>query len=291
MIAAPPWWLAEIPPHIYSLLRILFGLLGCLTLIGVWNFPAFWDLSGFVSSQDRGLGLKAFLLARDLGDVGGRVLFFASLAAFVAMTVGIYSRAAVAAALIASLMDLSWNYLPHSGAYVAVQTILFCLIWADCGSVWSLDAWLERRRGDDDEPLPYSIAPLMMIRLQVGLIYFSTGFRKLFSEHWRDGSAVHYVLNTNVYQRFPHDLPPSLDPFATLLTYLILGWELAFLFALAYRPTRRLVVILGLLLHLGMFATIEIGPFGLVMVASYVAFLEPSKLPRLPDRLASVLKR
>jgi hypothetical protein len=285
------WTFTEIPPHIYSLLRILFGVIGCITLIGVSDLATFWDLSGFVSSQDRGLGLKAFLLARDLGDIGGRVLFFASLGAFAAMALGWLSRASVAAALVASLMDLSWNYLPHSGAYVAVQTILFCLIWADCGSVWSLDAWLERRRGIANEPLPYPIAPLQMIRLQVGLIYFSTGLRKLYSEHWRDGSAVHYVLNSTIYRRFPHAVPVSLDPFLTVLTYAILIWELVFLFALAYGPTRRAVLVVGVLMHLGMFATIEIGPFGLVMLASYVAFLDPSKVPALPRTFARIFRR
>jgi Vitamin K-dependent gamma-carboxylase len=285
------WWFDEIPPHIYALLRILLGLLGCVTLLGVSNLSEFWDLGGFVSAEDRGLGLKAFLLAHNLGTVGGRGLFFGSFGVFAAMAAGVKTNITVPLGLFASLMDLSWNYLPHSGAYSAMLAVLFCLVWTDCGSVWSFDSWLARRQGAAPEAARYPIAPLRLIRLQVGLIYLSTGIRKLYSEHWRDGSAIHYVLSTNVYQRFPHDLPLRLEPIATLLTYIVLVWEVGFLFAVLWRPTRRLVLVLGVLLHLGMQAMIEIGPFAWVMLASYAAFLEPSTVPALPRRAWNVVTR
>ena len=62
-----------------------------------------------------------------------------------------------------------------------------------------------------------------------------------------------------------------------------------FLFALLYAPTRRLVLVLGVLLHVGMLFTMEIGPFGWVMLASYTSFIDPALVPMLPRRLVALV--
>jgi uncharacterized membrane protein YphA (DoxX/SURF4 family) len=137
----------------------------------------------------------------------------------------------------------------------------------------------------------YPIAPFRLIRVQIALIYLSSGLWKLFNEQWRDGSAVHYVLNNNVYQRFRLQVPPGLDWLTTLLTYGVLFWEISFGLMILYRPTRRIAIIVGVLMHLGMLTMIEIGPFGWVMLASYVSFLEPERVPSLPARFRHMFVR
>ena len=288
------FWFEEIPPHSYALLRILLGLLGCASLIGLRNLSAFWALDGFVAAQDRGLGLKAWLFGHGLGNIGGRALFFGCLASFASMTVGFRSGLSVALALTSSLLQVSWNYLPLSGAHSALQAMLFCLIWADTGSVWSVDAWLARRRlltALTTEPPRYMIAPLRLVRFQVALVYLNSGLYKLYNQHWRDGSAVHYILNNNVYRRFPHDLPLQLEWLGTIATYTTLSWELGFAFLVLFGPTRRLALWAGILLHLGMWVGIEIGPFPWVMLAGYTAFLDPSSVRVLPRRVLQPLRR
>jgi hypothetical protein len=266
-------------------LRIAFGVISCLSLLGVGNLSEFWDLDGFVPT-DRGVGLKPFLALYGLGNFGGRALFFGSFTAYLCMAVGFQSPWAVALSLAASITELSWNYFPLSGAYTTNQVMLFCLIWADCGSVWSVDAWLKRRRSDESAVSPALIAPLRLLRFQVALIYLNTGLRKLFVDQWRNGTAVYYVVNNNVFRRFPFHIPAGLEWCATLLTYFTLFWEIGFIFMILYGPTRRVALIVGVLLHLGMFAVIEIGPFPWVMLASYLAFLDPETVPRLPQRIA-----
>jgi len=195
------------------------------------------------------------------------------------------SGLSVAFALITSLVQVSWNYLPLSGADAALKAMLFCLVWADCGSVWSVDAWIARRRGrGDTSDATYVIAPLRLIRFQIALIYFNAGLWKLMNPYWRDGTAAHYVVESNVYHRFPFPLPVS-DALLTALTYGTLLWELTFAPLLLFRTTRRVALAVGILLHLGMLATIEIGPFHFVMLAGYLAFLNPRAVPGLPRRL------
>jgi hypothetical protein len=74
-------------------------------------------------------------------------------------------------------------------------------------------------------------------------------------------------------------VPASLDWTFTLLTYLTLLWEIAFPFLLWNRTTRAAALLTGIGMHLGIWATMEVGPFSWVMLASYVAFLDPHKMP------------
>jgi hypothetical protein len=279
------FWFEEVPPHIYALLRISLGGLGVLGLLHLAD-ARFWDLgTGLIG--DLGLpALKSALRARELGAVSGWLLYAFCLAAFVAMTLGFKSRISVGLALASQLAQVSWNSLPLSGAHHTTQILLFCLIWADTGAVWSIDAWLERRRGIvAGAPARAVIAPLRLIRYQIALIYFMTGVWKLGNPTWRDGSALHYVLNNNVYHRFPALASPGIEWLATVSTYATLFWELAFAVMLLWRPTRYLALALGVMFHLGILVTIEVGGFNFVMLAAYLAFLDPQTVSRLDSRI------
>lgn len=287
------FWFAEVPPHTYALLRIAFGAVGCITLIGLGDLSTFWFLDGLVPLNVGAMSLKQYLFAHGLGDPAGVALYALTVVAFIAMMIGLQTRLAVPTALFTSLLHVSWNYLPLSGSDAALRVFLFCLVWTDCGSVWSVDAWLAARRdGAARTPLEkVSMAPLRLIRFQIALIYLNAGLWKIFSPLWRSGSAVHYVVQSNVYRRLPDGMPPQFDQFVTLLTYGTLAWELTFAFMLLFAPTRRIALILGVLIHLGMMATIEVGPFHLMMLASYIAFLQPETVSTLPVRLGSMIRR
>jgi hypothetical protein len=276
------FWFRPVPPHLYALLRIVFGLSGCAILIGLADFRTFWDLDGFVALERGWTTVKSLALSYGLAGIAGRALWVACLAAFVCMTLGLWSRVTVPLAFAASLAYHGWNGLPLSGADDVLRAFLFCLIWTDCGAVWSVDAWRERRASGDVPRAPewLAIAPLRLLRFQLAIVYLSAGLWKLHSSLWRDGSAVHYVINTNVYHRLPDVLPPTLDWLTTAATYATLVWELAFAFMLFWGPTRILALAAGVLIHLGMAVTIEVGPFHLVMLAGYLAFLDPFRVTR-----------
>ena len=185
-------------------------------------------------------------------------------------------------------------WLTLSGADAAMRVFLFCLVWSDSGSVWSVDAWSAARRNVAGPPTVVErslFAPLRLIRFQVALIYLNAGMWKIFNPYWRNGSAVHYVVQSNIYRRLPHGMPLGFDHVVSLLTYGTLAWELSFAFLLLFARTRRIALVAGILIHLGMLLTIEVGPFHFIMLASYLAFLEPDAVPRLSRRLLTFLGR
>ncbi len=277
------FWFEEIPPHPFALLRILMGTLGLLGLLGLTPISMFWTLDGLTPIAGGGLGLKSTLIRYGLGSLTGELLFATLFAGFAAMTVGYKSGLAVAIGFMGSVFQIRWNRLPLSSAHQVLTSVLFCLVWADTGAVWSLDRWLERRRrpaAADEPPPTQPIWPLQMIRYQIALIYLNSGLWKLFGPMWREGSALHYALNLNAFRRFAHVLPPQLEWAATLGTYVTLFWEIGFAFMVLHPKTRRVALVLGVLFHLGLFLTLELGPFSWVMIASYVAFVDPYRVSR-----------
>lgn len=280
------FWFTEVPPHVYALTRIALGLSGCALLSTRTDLAAFWDLSGFVPVEvGRAAPLKQWLIASGFAVIAGRALFAFAACTFAMMTLGIWARITVPLAFAVALFTHSWNYLPMTGADSALRGFLFCLMWADSGAVWSVDAWRRRTRGDALPIANISIAPLRLMRFQLAIIYLSAGLYKIDSPVWRNGSAVYYVLNSNIHQRIPYFVPPEFEIVNTMLTYATLLWELGFAFMLWFRPTRRVALVLGVLIHLGMFSLMEVGAFHLVMLASYIAFLNPERVPTLARRL------
>jgi hypothetical protein len=164
--------------------------------------------------------------------------------------------------------------------------VFFFLIWTETGQVWSVDAWLRRRRGVTVlRPVP--IWPLRLICYQISLVYLSSALWKLLYPIWRDGSAVYWVLSLNAFHRFPWPLPNAVEPILPVLTWGIVLFELLFPL-LVWRPaTRTLTLWIGVGLHFGLCLTLELGPFSLVMVGSYIAFLDPHQVAKLLSHLGT----
>ena len=214
------FWFAEVPPHQFALLRIIFGLLGVIGLLGLTPVSTFWSLTGIISMSGSMAEVKTALLNWNLGTAAGLIFFAALLVSFVSMTVGCLTRAAVGACFFGTVLQNHWNPLPLTGAVQVVIAVLFCLFWVDCGAVWSIDAWLRARRarfeGSSNSVTAQPVWPLHLIRIQIAIVYLSSGLWKLlWSPVWRDGSALHFVLQQNAFSRLPIWFSPALDPLLT----------------------------------------------------------------------------
>ena len=283
------YWFTRVPPHVYAALRILFGLLAIVSLAGVSDVATFWNPDGLVPRREGGIAARLPGLLPD--GVGGEVAVLLCAAAHLAMAIGYRTRVTTPLSLAALVLQARWNPLPLSAAHMLLESVVLMLLWVDCGAVWSLDAALADRAAGPARVDHCPIGPLRLIRFQLGLVYLNSGIWKLFNEQWRDGSAIHYVMNSNVYRRFPVDVPAGLDWVTSLLTYSVLAWELAFVPLLLVRPLRRYALIGGIVMHLGMAATIEVGPFPWVMLASYVSFLDPNRFALTAAHMLARLRR
>ena len=276
------YWFHPVLPHLYAVLRVVFGSLAILDLLGTTPVDMFWDVDGIAPIPGLGnWGVRSWVAESGFAPVFARLFFFGTLTLYSCMTAGIGGQAAVVGSFLASVWHTAWNVLPLSAAHQVPTAVIFCLIWVDCGQV--LTVWPALRKGT--QPQPQSIAPLRLLQYQVCLIYLTSGVSKFSGPLWRDGTAVYYAFSHNVVQRFPVDVPPALEPVATLATYGTLVFELSFPVLVAWRRTRVATLIVGVLLHAGAWILLEIGPFSPMMIATYIAFVPPERVAALVDTI------
>lgn len=271
------FWFEDIPPTSYALLRIVFGIVGLANLVSYTPVADYWPVDAIAPVPGGGTGLRRWLLDSGAGSIAGYAYFTALSAGFLALSAGFCTRWATLLCFVGTIGQKSWNHLPLTSSIEVIAVVLFSLLFVDAGSVLSVDAW---RRGQGAPPPDAPIWPLRLVRFQVALLYLNAGLWKLSSEAWRDGTALHYALNHNIFHRFPGALPVSAEWLLTAGTYVTLGWEIAFAFCLWHPVARAIVLVVGVFVHAGIWMTMEVGSFSWVTLATYVAFLNPHGVAR-----------
>lgn len=181
------------------------------------------------------------------------------------------------------------------------------LPFTDCGRRWSLDA---HRRALDARPhgalpsVPDRPARLsarqqtvlvrrmvstllhncgmFVIAAQVCILYGAAGLYKVQGSQWRDGTALHYVLNLDLFQPWPalSHLADSHQVLATVAGYLTVLVQIAFPFALFSR-LKYIVLALLLSMHVAIAVTLGLPVFSGAMIVADAVFLSDRVLLRV----------
>ena len=187
---------------------------------------------------------------------------------------------------------------------ILLMAVYLCL--TACGRRWSLDARRTRLRtsaGRPGRPPTHRVLPALLIQLgharrllatvlhncgmfviaaQVCLLYGSAGLYKVQGSSWGNGTALHYVLNLDLFRPWPTlsllvDSHPMLVAVASYATVLL---QVAFPFVLFGRF--KYVVLTALVcLHVGIAVLLGLPVFSGAMIVADAAFL--------PDRLCTAL--
>jgi hypothetical protein len=189
-----------------------------------------------------------------------------------------------------TLCFINRNPILRTGAEDVLMVGLFLLMFAPSGKALSLDRLREKRRKGEavSEPPMTPAWPVRLIQFQVCMIYFTTGLAKLvrnfsgevdpftdgwweefFSGTWWDGTSLHYVLNNITLTRWSYAQLPVPFWLTAPATYLSVCWEVLFPFLVMSRWTRKWALWFGVLFHLGIFLTIEIGWFSFYTLSLY----------------------
>jgi hypothetical protein len=246
-----------------------------IDLIGLYTDVGFYPLDGLrtLQSQDP-LRFSLVLLAHSEPNV---VITFWWIALFAAVcfTLGL------ATPVSGVVLWLLWISLRHRNIFATdgVQSLegqlLFLLMLAPCGRVLSMDALWRPPAEAVRAAWPMM---LQLIRLQICVVYFMSGWHKLMGRAWMDGSALLYPMLNPAWRHFDLDsilrTPAVVDAFK-FITLGMVAWELLFWLLIAFRPTRMLALGIGVVMHLGQWLTVETGLFAPLMLASYIAFLDP----------------
>lgn len=232
--------------------------------------------------------------------------FWARVAVTVAFVFGWQTRLMSVALWFLTMCWVNRNPALRNGAEDTLGVGLFLLMLSPCGRALSIDAWLRRRLHPELARGPIVVEPwsLRLIQIQVCMIYMTTGLAKLlrpmwegdpswgpeawFVGTWWEGSSLHYVFcDTTMGRWSPAQF--ALPYWVTVvLTYAAVWWETLFPVLVALPWTRRWTLWSGVLFHLGIYLTIEVGWFGFYTIALYGVWIPGEFWDRLRKTSAEV---
>ena len=213
------------------------------------------------------------------------VLYGATFAIIACFTLGLGTRIAAVLLWILTCAWLGPLVVGSNSADNVVRTLSFLFMVAaisgHANTCYSLDARRARPASEAGAP-QIPVWSTRLFQVQLALIYFFSGFHKLASNDWYNGSALHYVFFQTTWSRV--DLSWATNyPFATgLMTYATLFYELVLFPALIWnRHTRVPILTFGILLHLSIALTMKVFVFGEIMLLFYLCFLTQEHYARI----------
>jgi len=280
------WWTEPVRAERLAALRIGFAIVLLVDVI-LQYLPNYADFFGAVSLGSpevfagRGQGHWHWSLLRGIEDSR---LFLPVLLVWagsaVLLLIGWWPRPAAFVAWLLSVSILNLNYYLHNGGDRIRNIVLFYLMLTPCGAVWSLDSFFRRKKVNPESLVthhsslitPSFISPwaLRLLFIQLALIYFLNGFYKLVGPHWRSGDVLQSVLGNIQWARWSFAELPLPYPLVQALTWLVLFWELLFPLLVAMRPFRALTLWIGVLLHIGLAVSLQLGLFSFYMLCLYL---------------------
>jgi hypothetical protein len=278
------FWHAPLRAERLGLMRVLLGL-SLLTDQLFQYLPNFREFFGPEGVAPAGLHdayqlsqwrwTAAFFYTDDLSVL--YPAFFAWVAVTALWAAGLCTRLMNLAVWFGALCFIYRNPNILNGGDDVMQVGVFLLLLAPCGKALSLDALVRRWWTGQPGPAYTPAWPVRLIQIQLCLIYCTTGIIKLkgewsdgpFQGTWWDGTSIHYVLNYVTMSRWSFAQLPLPLWMTAAMTYVSVWWEALFPLLVLPRWTRGPALWFGVLFHLGIYFTIEVGWFSFYTLSFY----------------------
>lgn len=129
------------------------------------------------------------------------------------------------------------------------------------------------------------------IMIQICIVYFFAGLHKLQGEVWLDGTALYYILNTSDFSAYAvNDYITQFPMLVYALTWSTIVFQLLFPIFVWFNSTRKIVLLIGILLHLGILVFMRIDNFSFIMLACYAVFFTDQEYDALQLKTNLYLK-
>ena len=264
------WWQAvwdgEVPAERYAPLRVGVGLLFAFALAtALPHARLMYDADRGLPARLTQSGHPHWGVFDGLSGAAVPLVIGVGIVAAVLFAAGIAPRVFGVVAFLVHLGLQDRNGMWADGSDGLLRCLLFFLLLAPLGQKsGTVPVW-----------------PLRFLQLQVAVVYLATAVYKHTGNDWVNGNALYWTLSDARYMRFPTDLLVGTAAGQTLLrlaTWTTLALEYSLPALLLWPRTRRLGVLIGCALHLGILLLMRIGLFTPVMLAAYLAFVDrPSR--------------
>jgi hypothetical protein len=263
-----------LPGRLFAVFRVAMGsyLAVHFMLLLPWAVELFSD-AGVMrdAALNPALGLFA-VPARWLGSPAAATALVAALFGLsLLFCAGLFRRTA------ALLLWAGWAYLLARNnlilnpgiPYVGLLLLLSALV--PPGEPWSIRL---RGRAADPWRMPAMIPVVAWVALAAG--YAFSGYTKLVSPHWADGTALQLMLDNPLARGTIADVSQAVPAWVCrLLTWSVIAAELAFLPMAAHARTRTIAWLGMTVMHIGVLATIGFADLTFGMLVTHLFVVEP----------------
>lgn len=133
----------------------------------------------------------------------------------------------------------------------------------------------------------YTNGILKALQLQICLIYIVASLYKLSGDIWSNGHALELLMQNHL---FGNNLIANLSPsLLMILTYFILLNQVLFPVLVWFKSMKPIVLISGIMIHLGTAIFLGLYDFGLMMCLAYVLFLSHKNIASIKTKTKALL--
>lgn len=278
------FWFKPAEPINLGVLRILSGLMLLYTHF-VWGLrleeffgPEGWQDPLLIQVQQQESTAWSFWNYVPVDWM--RAAHWSAMAVLLLYTLGLWTRCMSVLAFLVVISYATRAMNANFGLDQINTLLTFYLMLGPAGATLSLDRWLRKRRDPDGGVTPRISArvALRLIQLHMCVIYAFAALSKLKGEAWWDGNAFWMSVANTEYRTLDLTWLAWHPWLGELITHVSLAWELTFCVLIWNRHWRPLVLLMGMLVHVGIGAFLGMWTFGLVMMFTYIAFLDPATL-------------
>jgi hypothetical protein len=119
------------------------------------------------------------------------------------------------------------------------------------------------------------------IKIQVAIIYLLSGVDKLYSDAWRSGTAIEYMVSLDyLFNPRLEGIFPSIPWLNFLIAWMVILFEVGFAVLIWTKKFRLGLLTAGVLFHLAIIIVLSLVDFGLIMIISYLIFISDDDLKK-----------
>lgn len=279
-----------------GLVRIFTAVVILLALINDLPFAAdYYSDNGVISGHIDILRSEyRFSILDELGSPESVYFFYLILIiSTIMLLVGKYTRASaiISFVLLASFHEK--NVFILDSAETLMRLMVFYLALAPSSKYFSLDAIKKRRSLTPEDFKRWQKGPIWtrrLMQIQLAVVYLFAFLPKT-GITWKSGTAIYYFLSNHHFARFSFDFLGSFLWLTIIATYATLLIELLFPMLVWFKPTKKYMLIGGVMLNLGILILSNITFFSLIMIVAHLAFIEPGTINKTISKIKIRIKK
>jgi len=283
------FWFTPSVPHSLGVIRILTGWMLLYThLVWALHLESFLGPTSWVSPTASRHAAEGAHVWSHLWFIHSMpVLWVAHIGAmvvFLLLMLGLFTRWVSA---LAWLLAVSYCHRLNGALFgldqVTAMLSMYLMI-GPSGAVYSLDAWIAKRRQPQKNPAAPTTAANIAIRLiqmHMCIIYLFGGIGKMRGETWWLGDAFWLSIANYEYQSLNMTWLVRYPLLTAIATHATVFWETFYCVLIWPRWTRTLTLIMAVFVHGGIALFLGMPTFGLAMLIGNLAFISPETMQRV----------